>query len=182
MGLICIGCTALVAVVFGFATVGKLRNRQAWTDFVATTAAMLPTRRVPPTGVATLVGCAEVGTAGLAVAAVLSPDPTVGLLALGGAAVLLLAFLGGIARVLQAGPAVRCRCFGSGGAVFGRDHLLRNGILLAVVASGLVANLTGAAMPLDAGAIVAATAGGLGGLLVAHWDELAYLVNDPTTR
>lgn len=179
MELVGVGCTALVAVVFGFAAVGKLRGRSAWADFVATTGAMLPTRRPPAAQVAVVVVGAELATTLLAVAALVTGAAAVELAAFCCAAVLLVAFLGGIAGVLRAGRAVRCRCFGSGGAVFGRNHLVRNGVLLLLVACGLIAGSTGPHPPLDTAALLACCAGATAGLVVAHWDELAFLFADP---
>lgn len=176
MDLIGVGCTALVAVVFGFAAAGKLRGRSAWADFVSTTGAMLPARRLPAGPAAVLVVGTEIATTLLAVLALVTRAAVVELAALSLAAVLLAAFLAGIARVLRAGRTVRCRCFGSTGAAFGRNHLVRNGILLVIVAGGL---MTGTHAALDAAALVAAAAGATTGLFVVYWDELAYLVSDP---
>lgn len=179
MNLFGIACATLVAVVFGFAVVGKLRDRGSWTDFVATTAAMVPTRRIPAGPVAVLVVAAELATTLLAVAAVLTRDATVEVLAFALAAVLLAGFATGIGAVLRRGLAVRCNCFGAGGAVFGVTHLARNGTLLLITAAGLVAGLTARPEPLDTAALVAIAAGAIAGLLVAHWDELTFLVRGP---
>jgi hypothetical protein len=176
MGLVGVGCTALVAVVFGFAAFGKVRDRAAWTGFVTTTAAVLPVRSVPVRPVAVVVACAECVTALLAVAALLTRAAAAEVAALSLAAVLLAAFLAGIAGVVRAGRQVSCRCFGAGGAVFGRTHLVRNGILLLLVACGLAAGRYG---QFDGAALVAAVAGAVCGLGAVHWDELAYLFSDP---
>lgn len=173
MELVGVGCTALIAVVFGFAAVGKLRGRSAWADFVATTGALLPTRRPPVGAVAVVVVGGEVATALLAaVALVVRRAAAVELAAFCCAAVLLVAFLVGIAGVLRSGRRVRCRCFGSGGAVFGRNHLVRNGFLLLVVVCGLT---SGRYAQLDGAALVAAAAGAACGLFVTYWDELVFL-------
>jgi hypothetical protein len=176
MELISGGCTALVAVVFGFAAVGKLRGRSAWADFVATTGAMLPTRRRPAVPVAVVVVGAEIAITLLAVVSLVTGAAAVGVAAFCLAAVLLVAFLAAIAGVLRSGRSVRCRCFGSGGAVFGRNHLVRNGILLLIVACGLVA---GGHAQLNGPAFVAAAGGVVCGLFLAYWDELAFLVLNP---
>jgi hypothetical protein len=175
------GCAAVIAVVFGFAAVGKLRDSGSWTDFVTTTRSMLPTRRLPARPVAVAVVGGEIAAACLAVAAIVTGATLVATLAFAVAAVLLASFVDGIARVLRSGRTVRCRCFGSTGAEFGRTHLVRNGLLLATVVIGLVVTLTGAAAPLGAATFVAAAAGATGGLLVAHWDELTYLVSPSTS-
>jgi hypothetical protein len=174
--LIGIGCTALVAVVFGFAAVGKLRGRAAWTGFVAGTGAMLPTRLLPARPVAVLVAGAEIVTAVLAVTALATRDTTVTTAALGLAAALLAAFGAGIAGVLRAGRTVRCRCFGAMGAAFGRNHLVRNGILLVAAVCGLV---TAGYAPFDGATAVAAAAGAACGLTAAYWDELVFLFSAP---
>jgi hypothetical protein len=177
MGLVAVGCAAAIAVVFGFAAIGKLRDRTAWADFVTTTRSMLPSRRLPARPAAVAVVSGEITAAALAVAAIVTGAALVAVLAFAVAAVLLASFVDGIARILRTGKTVRCRCFGSTGAVFGRTHLVRNGLLLATVVVGLVTALAGVATPLGAATLVAAAAGATGGLLVAHWDELTYLVS-----
>lgn len=178
MALIGAGCTALVAVVFGFAAFGKLRDRAAWAEFVATTGAMLPARRVPAHPAAVAVACAECVTALLAVVALVTRAAVAEVAALSLAAVLLAVFLAGITGVVRAGRRVRCRCFGAGGAAFGRNHLVRNGILLLTVACGLV---VGRYERLDGAALVAAVTGAVLGLAAVHWDDVAYLFSDPAT-
>jgi hypothetical protein len=178
MALVGVGCTALVAVVFGFAAFGKLRDRAAWAEFVTTTGAMLPTRRVPARPVAVVVAGTECVTALLAVVALVTRAAVAEVAALSLAAVLLAVFLFGITGVVRSGRRVRCRCFGAGGAAFGRSHLVRNGVLLLTVACGLVA---GRYEPLDGAALVAAVTGAVLGLAAVHWDEVAYLFSDPAT-
>jgi hypothetical protein len=170
------GCTAMVAVVFGVAAFGKLRDRAAWAEFVTTTGAVLPTRPFPARPVAVAVACAECVTALLAVVALVTRSSAAEVAALSLATALLAAFLIGIAGVVRSSRRVRCRCFGAGGAVFGRDHLVRNGALLLTVACGLAA---GRHTQFDAAALVAMVAGAVCGLIAVHWDELAYLFSDP---
>lgn len=170
------GCAALVAVVFGFAAFGKLRDRAAWTEFVTTTGAMLPTRRLPVRPVAVVVAGAECVTALLAVVALGIRSAAAEVATLSLAAVLFAAFLVGIAGVVRAGRRVRCRCFGARGAVFGRGHLVRDGVLLLTVACGLAA---GGHPRLDGAALVAVVTGAVCGLVAVHWDELAYLFSEP---
>lgn len=171
-----VGCTALVAVVFGFAAFGKLRDRAAWAEFVTTTGAMLPIRPFPVRPVAVAVAGAECVAALLAVVALVTRSAAAEVAALSLAAALFAVFLVGITGVVRSGRRVRCRCFGAGGAVFGRDHLVRNGVLLLIVACGLAA---GRHPQLDAAAFVAVAAGAVCGLVAVHWDELAYLFSDP---
>lgn len=179
MALIGVGCTALVAVVFGFAAFGKLRDRAAWAEFVTTTGAMLSTRRVPVRAVAVAVAGAECGTALVAVVALVTRAAAAEVAALGLAAVLFAVFLVGIAGVVRSGSRVRCRCFGAGGAAFGRNHLVRNGLLLLTVVCGLA---VGTHARLDGAALVAVVTGAVCGLAVVHWDELAYLFSDPAVH
>lgn len=176
MGLVGVGSTALVAVVFGFAAFGKLRDRVAWATFVTTTAAMLPARLSSVRPVAIAVAAAELAAALLAVVALVTRAAAAEVAALGLAAALLVVFLAGIAAVVRSGRRVRCRCFGAGGAVFGRDHLVRNAVLLVTVVCGIAAGRYGG---LDGAALVAAVAGAVCGLVAVHWDELAYLFSDP---
>jgi hypothetical protein len=56
---------------------------------------------------------------------------------------------------------------------------VRNGVLLAVAAAGLVASLTGGSADL-AGALVAVLTGVFVGLIVATFDDLAQLLAPPT--
>lgn len=175
MALVGVGCTALVAIVFGFAAFGKLRDRAAWAEFVTTTGAMLPTRPFPVRAIAVAVAGAECVTAVLAVVALASRAVAVEVAALSLAAALFAVFLVGITGVVRSGRRVRCRCFGAGGAAFGRNHLVRNGILLLTVACGLAA---GGYERLDGAAVVAMVTGAVCGLAAVHWDELTYLFSE----
>ncbi len=65
------------------------------------------------------------------------------------AAVLLVAFATGMARVVARGDRVPCGCFGRSAAPIGRAHVVRNALLATASAAGLVAGLAPGAEPLD---------------------------------
>ncbi|TWP52152.1 methylamine utilization protein MauE [Lentzea tibetensis] len=163
-------CRALVGVVFTLAVAGKLRGRAELAAFVDSLGGFgwfAP--RVRP----------WVAAAVIAVEAV-----TVVLLALPGtvragfvlAAAMLAAFSGGVALAKARGREVRCRCFGSDGGLMGRRHQIRNGLLFAVSLLGLPG--TAATPRLDLLAL-AVGAGVLGAILLAHWDDIVFVLRRP---
>jgi hypothetical protein len=159
----------LVGGVLVVAAWSKLRPADARRDFAGSVRDSLAL----PAGVSWIVA-ALVGPAELAAAGLLAFAPTSGA---GGllAAVLLLAFTAVVVRVLVAGRAVRCRCFGSGGTVFGPRHVGRN-LLLAAAALAVWAG-TGTPDPVPAGPGAATTAlalatGALAALVVVRADDV----------
>ncbi|MFD4675684.1 MauE/DoxX family redox-associated membrane protein [Lentzea sp. NPDC058450] len=116
----------LLIAVFLAAFAGKVRTRQGFAEFRDSIAALVP---LPANVVAVLV------LAGEALAVVLLAVPGT-LLGYGVSALLLVTFCGAVVLALHGRKSVRCHCFGAGGDVLGVKHLVRNGVLLVVVALG----------------------------------------------
>jgi peroxiredoxin len=120
----------LLAGVFALAAVGKVLDlsgsRRALVDFGV------------PVRMAALLGTALPGVELLiAVALLVQPVARAGA---GGALVLLLVFVGVIARIVRAGGAPQCHCFGRvGSEPAGRSTLVRNLVLAAAAAVALAA-------------------------------------------
>jgi hypothetical protein len=164
-----LGCRVAIAVVFGAASASKSYRRAAFEEFVES----LPGFGFPPALARRPVGAVLV--AAEATAAVLGLVlPSVGfplaLLLTGG-------FLLGIAHVLRQGEPVACRCFGGSSATIGPEHLVRNALLLAIAALGVLHTFglvppTPAQMEAQA---VAAFVGLLLAGLIARWDDFMFI-------
>ena len=180
------GCRVLLATVFAVAAWSKLRSRDDRRDFVASLASLpaapawfarlpgssRPGRRGVPAPVA-LVGVAVPAAEVLAAVLLVPGRSSVPGLAL--AAALLVAFTAVIAVVLGGGRAVTCRCFGAGGARFGRRHLARNAVLLAAAAVALPGAGGAAAAPTVGRVLVPVVFGLLAALVVIRLDDMVYL-------
>lgn len=129
-------CRFLLAGTFLLSALPKLRDQASFR------AAVRQFRVVPrawegPTGWA--LTAAELAVPLLLV---LAPSSPAGFVL---AALLLLAFSIGIARVLRSGVRTTCNCFGRSAAVMSGAHVARNGVLLVVAVTGAV--LAGATAP-----------------------------------
>lgn len=157
---------ALLAVVFFAAVVGKTRARQEFADFRDSVATIGP--QWLPAGPA-----AVAVVAGEAATVVLLAVPGTRIAGYALAAVLLIAFCAGIGRAILARQSVRCQCFGAGGGLLGPQHLVRNGLLVAVAVAGAIAG----GLPTSAPAmLIALVAGAFLGLLTTRWEDVAFLV------
>jgi hypothetical protein len=171
MTALALGCRTLLAVVMSAAAASKLRRR----DFASFVDALrgfgVPSglARVPPRGLAGAVVALEAAAAVLLLVA-----PAAGLaLALG----LIAVFTAVLRNVIHNGREVACRCFGASTAPIGVAHLVRNGVLLAVICAGLAATALAAGAEVAPPERLAAIAlGVLAGAAVTRWDDLAYLV------
>ncbi|GAA3259631.1 MauE/DoxX family redox-associated membrane protein [Nonomuraea helvata] len=161
----------LLAVVFFAAVVGKTRSRQGFAEFRDSVAAIGP--RWLSAGPA-----AGAVVAGEAATVVLLAVPGTRLAGYALAAVLLIVFCAVIARAVLARQFVRCQCFGAGGGLLGPQHLVRNGLLVAVAVIGALAG----GVPTSAQAtLVALVTGAFLGLLTTRWEDVAFLLV-PTGR
>ena len=123
MDVVALGGRVLLALVFAVAAVGKLTDREgarrALRDF------RVPARLVAPS--AWLLPVAELT---VAVALLVQGSARAGAI---GAALLLFAFMAGIAAAISRGEAPDCNCFGQiGSAPAGRGTLVRNAVLASV--------------------------------------------------
>jgi methylamine utilization protein MauE len=175
MQYLAIGCRVAVAVVFLLAVTGKVVGRGAFAEFTRSVRDM----KAAPTRLVGLTARATVLFEALTVVLVAIPRQIAAVVGFALALVLTAAFSGAILRTIRSGNRTSCRCFGRSSSPLGRRHLVRNGVLLAVAAAGLVAALAGGSAGL-AGGLVAVLTGVFIGLLVAMFDDLAQLLA-PTT-
>lgn len=178
MDYVVLAARCLVGVVFAVSALSKLRSRRALRDFAASLGqfGVLPGMRRP---LAVAVALAEAAIPVLLTLA-LAGEPAAGAAAraltaagFGLAAMLLAGFAIAIARALRRGVRAPCRCFGASTTPIGRQHLLRNGLLVAVAALGLAGVTAGPAGPASVGgATVAALAGFVAGALATAFDDL----------
>jgi Methylamine utilisation protein MauE len=172
----------LAACVFGASAVAKLHSRAAYRSFRAglRETTLMPAGLLPVT-VAALPGAEAVTAAGLTAAAVLVATAGPGAnpaaeAALTVACLLTATLAAGVAVVIRRGTQARCACFGAGSTrPLGGAHLLRNLVLLAVLAAGLASSPLGHGHPGPADTIVAAAAGAVAALLFIRWEDLAEL-------
>jgi len=176
MGYVVLSVRCLLGAVFLTSAFTKLRNRRAFEEFTRTVRQLGAPRGLVK-AVALAVAISEASIPSLLV----SPAPLVTGIGLGLAIVLLGAFVAGILRTLRRGTAVPCRCFGSSTTPLGRRHVVRNALLTAAAATGLVGVITGAPnAPTAGGAVLAAVVGLVGAVLVVMFDDVVDLVAAPS--
>jgi hypothetical protein len=162
------GARLALASVFAFAALGKLGSRDAFSSFLASLPAFGVPARLSTRAFGALIVIAELGAA---IALALAPR-------WGGAlaAALLGGFALGIVHVLRSGQAVRCRCFGAGGARVGRAHLIRNLALAAIaIAVAILAPRYPLPLVIRPDVVVVGLAGLGLGALITRWDDLVFL-------
>jgi hypothetical protein len=173
------GLYIVLGVVFGVSGWSKLSAPRAFA------ASLRPLRLVPahllrPGAVAITVTELAValgfGWAFLAGTGTGSAAPTVGVMSLVLAGLLLVVLTTGVALALHRGVEATCACFGATEQPLRRRHLVRNGLLVGVVLAGLVVwalageeavELGGAAVALAGGVVVA--------LMLIRLDDLVEL-------
>ncbi|WP_049563745.1 MauE/DoxX family redox-associated membrane protein [Nonomuraea sp. SBT364] len=168
MDLLLVACQVLIGSVFAVAAFTKLRSRADLRSF-ASTLVMVPERlRLP---VAAVVAAGEAATVALMVI------PEIGLV-LGG--IMLGAFSVVIAVSARRGARVSCRCFGPSVVSLGWVHLVRNALLLVVVALGGMALTLTSGPPAAAALAVAIPAGLVGAVVLVAFDDIAGLFMNRT--
>jgi hypothetical protein len=170
---------SLAASIFGTSAGTKLHSTAAYRSFRSGLGStrLVASHRLPL--VAAALATAETGLAcALAVAAVAvaAGAPVAGPLAtttLAGAATLTSVLTAGVTRVVRQQTPARCACFGSRTArPLGREHVLRNAALLAVILGGLTGSRLLPGRPTIGGVIVAVAAGAIVALLFIRWDDI----------
>lgn len=161
----------LISGVLVTAVVAKLRDRQAFADLVAALARFgLASRPLATAGAAVLLAV-ETATA------VLLWIPGPGLLGATLAVALFLVYAAGVGWSLLRRWNVACACFGRARERFGRRHLVRNLLLAATAALGLIAvAVDGGGAPHPVLAAAAVLIGAVGAMAVAVWDDLVVLI------
>jgi hypothetical protein len=163
------GCRAALAFVFFVACTSKIHSRRSYREFRDS----LTDLGLPSAGLLRALSlgipAAEGGTV---ILLAINRASWWGLIA---AAALVGSFAAGIAVAGARGRVVRCRCFGDSRAPSSSPHLLRNVVLLAAAAAGVLAGLAPGG-PARAPAVVFAVGLGLiAAALFLRWDELAFL-------
>lgn len=130
MAYLLIGCRLIVGLVFLVAVVGKITSHVEFTTSVRRLVPWFPTR---PTAWA--VFTAEVATV------VLLGVPATATAGFVVALTIVLGFTLAIAAALRRGEATACRCFGASNTPIGPSHVVRNCLLLAATAVGMLASL-----------------------------------------
>ena len=174
MTYLLIGSAVLLAVVFARSSAGKMRP-EAFTAFAGTVEQLgaVPRRLVRPAAGALVA--AEAATAVLLLIA-----PVAGFVLATG---LLVVFCVVIGTAMHRRITVACRCFGAGDAPLGRWHLARNGVLVAVAATGLAATTVRTAPAAHpAGAVITVAGALVAALIIMRFDELAELFSAPVRR
>ncbi len=170
---------SLAASVFAASAGTKLRSAAAYRSFRS---GLGSTRLVAShrlARVAAALAAAETALAcGLAasvvaVAAGASVASMLATAALAGAAALAGVLACGVSWVVRQKTAARCACFGSRAArPLGREHVLRNTALLAVILGGLAGSRFLPGRPAIGGVIVAVAAGAVVAMLFIRWDDI----------
>jgi hypothetical protein len=183
------GLIAALVVVFGASANSKVRSRAAHGEFVDSLRdwRVVPARLVAPVAVA--VTGAEIaivagGISTLAASVIVSSWRTFALLTLAVAAPLLAALTVGIMMAMRRGADAQCACFGATARPLSGVHVVRDLVLLAATAGGLVLAATGPdRLARPAGALLALVAGTVCGLVVVRLDDMIELFSPvPTSR
>lgn len=158
-------CRGFIGIVFLVAVLNKISSRAAFRDFVQSVQDMVPS----PKPIAPLVVAAELAIVLLLV----TPSRTAGLAGFVLAGLLLVGFVGGIVRAMSVGNTRPCRCFGRSAKPLGRQHVIRNALLIAVAALGAVASVASVSVPLAPAALAAVSGLVLGSLVTMSEDLVA---------
>jgi hypothetical protein len=171
MEYVVVGLRGLIVLVFVVSAASKLRGRHAYAEFVAATGRLSP--RPLRAAMARRLAAGVVAVELAVVALVLAPRITS--IGFAVAATLLLAFTGAILLALRRGERAPCRCFGSAEQPLGYPHVVRNLVLLAACALGLVGGQLVVSSPSPGGALLAVAAGALVATVVAISDDITAL-------
>jgi hypothetical protein len=157
-----IACRWLLVLVFAYSAVSKLHSGAAFRRFRTWLAGLpLPVARRPGAAAVT-VAAAEVCVV------VLAALPWTRVAGLALAAAIMAVFITGTALAIARGTTATCECFGTSGTRLGRQHLARDGGLLAAAVLGAAApGAHGAA----AGAAVSVAAAVVIAILVVFLDD-----------
>lgn len=164
----------LIGTVFLVSAATKLRSPTAFAAFKRSVRKMklVPAGLVTPVAAGVVVGEASI------VALLAVPAAMPALLGFAVATALLAAFTAAIVLVVRRGTDLTCQCFGASTVPLGPVHVVRNLVLLAVAVAGALAVRSGG-QPHLGEAVIAATAGLVGGGLVTVLDDIVRLFSPP---
>ncbi|MEV0613648.1 MauE/DoxX family redox-associated membrane protein [Nonomuraea sp. NPDC050404] len=179
MSVVTTGCQLSIAIVFAISAFTKLRTGAAFRSFVASLV-MVPgpfryaVAAVLAAGEVIVTVLAAGGVAAAVAVAAATPVPAWPRLGLALAGVLLVVLSAGIAVTRWRGLRVACRCFGRSETPLGGVHLVRNALLLVVVALGLSAPAVTGPLPV-AGLAVAVPVALTTAVVLVFFDDIADL-------
>ena len=163
-----IAARCLLAVVFAYSAVAKLRDRGSFREFRAWLADLpLPVMRRH----ARLAAAAATGAEVLIAACLALPWATLAGFALAGATLAI--FIAGTCLAIARGTQAACQCFGTHGARLGPRHVARDAVLLAVAIAGAVASNARGARP--AGVALSVAAAAFLAILIVFLDDVLSL-------
>lgn len=159
-----------LAFIFAAAVYGKFGGRSRFTEFRRSLRDLFSFGPLTSTGVGGAIVAAEAAIAVLM--AIPATVPAGHYLA----GTVLLVFCAGIARAIRSGTAGQCLCFGSSSAPLSTRHLVRNALVLTIVAAGLAAHYTASSAGLEPGAMaLSAAVGAVLALITVSFDDLTEL-------
>jgi hypothetical protein len=159
-------CRCVLGLVFAVSAVSKVRSQAAWRS-LGTWLAGMPFRPLRLKGMPLTLVLAEA-----AVVALVAAAPLAGLIS---GAVLALTLTVGLYLVVRSGSRQPCLCFGTSSEPAGSQHVLRNGVLLALAVVGSVCAGTTGHPPGPAESMLAAIAGLATALLVIFFGDISAL-------
>ena len=159
----------LLGAVFAISAVEKIRDRRAVRRFVIATVG--PDRAIGPSIVGVILGEAAAAALLFSPAAWRWDVPAGFALAL----VLLGAFSAVLIRALRRDVRVPCGCFGASSGPPNAGHLLRNGVLAAAAAIGLIGSAGGTTAPLSPSSVAVGLLGTAAAFVVVRLDEFKTL-------
>lgn len=172
MNAVDLGCRWLLGVVLALAVLGKAWGRKPFEDFIQT----LGRFGFPRAWAGAPLAAGVIALEALC-ALLLLLVPLAGYVATLG---LLGGFTVGLTRVWRGGERVSCRCFGASDTPVGAAHLVRNGLLLAVVVLGGLTHRAGGGEPSSVGvSVLSGALGALAGFFITRWDDLVFLLRAP---
>jgi hypothetical protein len=161
----------MLFVIFVASFTSKVRSRAAFAVFAESLDGFGIRGTRPQARTAGIVIMAEAAAAAL----VALPFTVTWGLAASGLIITVFTAQAGIARRQGLRPV--CNCFGSGRSALGARHLVRNGLIIAVAISGLLAEFAGGRASLAAApAVLAAGIAVIAGISMVVWDDLAALL------
>jgi uncharacterized membrane protein len=171
MPYLVIGARAMLFVIFAASAISKVRSRTAFAEFADSLAGfgIRDARLQARTG--GMVITAEAAAA----AAVALPFTVIWGLMAGGLIIAIFTAQASIARRHGLRPV--CNCFGASKSTLGARHAVRNGLIIAVAATGLLAEFASGRSHLAVGPVVLAIGiAVIAGTAVIVWDDLATLL------
>jgi hypothetical protein len=158
-------CRCVIGLTFAVSAGSKVAGSRAFGEFVDMLRATRLISDALLRPVAVVIVLAET-----AVAVALAIGAPIGFLIAG---LLLAIFIGGVAVLVRGETAVRCRCFGPARSRLGYPDLVRNGVLLVIAGTGLLAwLLDGHAPAASAGRALAVVTGVIAAGLLIRLNDL----------